>query len=139
MNEQDKQIFLTKSRKIGSKVIGLTLIICGIIVIKNCLYPSETIDFVSSIDLGGRVAFGFFLIMLGMPFFFPDLLQGSNGSTPMRIVVFMIVSVFAIITIKLGWSIERLSEFSIDKSWIYIIIAALGGQVTQDFIERKYK
>lgn len=137
MNEESRlQKFYNKNEKVGSRFIGILLIAFGIYVIAHCLFPANPGKEISdAIETGEKVAFGFFLIMLGMPFFFPDLLQGSQVSTSMRIVVFMVVSVFVIITVKLAWSINDLSEFTIDNSWIYIIGLALGGQVTQNVVE----
>ena len=57
----------------------------------------------------------------------------------MRLIVFMLISVFVIITIKLGWSVKDLKEFKIDESWKYIIGIALGSKAVQSFSENMDK
>lgn len=124
---------VTKERKkLLTQIVGIIMIAFGIFIISTNVFNSENS---STADVGGKVSFGFFLIMLGMPFFFPDMLKGGENFSSMRLVVFMIISVFVIITIKLGWSVTELSKFQIDGSWKYIIGLALGGKAAQSFAE----
>ena len=45
------------------------------------------------------------------------------------------VSVFVLVTIKVGWGTPNLVELKIDTSWAWILAAALGGKAAQSFAE----
>jgi len=94
----------------------------------------------SGLDQGAIPAASVFFILIGMCFMFPTLLrEGDTDDSPvssMRVIVFSIVMVFVIIYIKIGWNAGSFEEFTIDKSWIYILGLALGGKTMQKFAEQ---
>lgn len=117
------------------KKIGIALIILGVIglvttgILSLFVVPVVTMD-------GSIPAISVFLLLLGMVFYFPDLLEDqSGGISTMRVVVLMTISVFVITTIKLGWTVASLLEFRIDQSWIYILGLAFGAKAVQRFAE----
>ena len=115
--------------------MGMILIILGIAgliataILSLFVVPIVTMD-------GSMPAVSVFLLMLGMVFYFPDLLEDqSGGISTMRVVVLMTISVFVITTVKLAWTVSSLLEFRIDKSWIYILGLAFGAKAVQRFAE----
>ena len=90
----------------------------------------------SRLDEGALPASSFAFIIIGMAFAFPSLLQESKGEvSTMRVIVFTVVMVFAIIYIKIGWTAGSFSEFKIDSTWVYILGLAFGSKVFQKFGE----
>ena len=117
------------------KKFGMALLILGVagLVITGILSlfvkPVVTMD-------GSIPAISVFFLMLGMVFYFPDLLEDENGGiSTMRVVVLMTISVFVITTVKLSWTVASLLEFRIDSSWIYILGLAFGAKAVQRFAE----
>ena len=116
------------------KKIGQVLIIIGIIGFLASVILSFTP--VSGLDNGALPAGSFLIIMIGLAFAFPSMLEESPGAiSTMRIIVFAIVMVFCVIYLKIGWSVGTIGEFSIDKTWIYILGLAFGSKVFQKFGE----
>jgi hypothetical protein len=90
----------------------------------------------SGIDKGAVPAVSFLLIMIGLCFCFPTLLEESAGQmSTMRVVVFSIVMVFVVIYVKIGWNAGTFEEFTIDRTWVYILGLALAGKAVQRFGE----
>lgn len=90
----------------------------------------------SGLDEGAMPAASFFLILVGMTFIFPTLLQEANGGvSTMRVVVFAVVMVFSIIHLKIGWNAGSFKDFEIDNTWVYILGLAFGSKVFQKFGE----
>lgn len=118
-----------------TQTLGLWVIILGVIG----LIAAISINFiqpVKELDNGAIPACSFFFIMLGVAFCFPEMLQDETKAlSTMRVVVFMVVSVFCIITVKLGWTMSSFEQFTIDKAWIYILGLAFGSKVFQSFSE----
>jgi hypothetical protein len=116
------------------KWIGLGLVSLGLIGFlfealfgKACHIP----------DNGGVPSASVLFVMVGMAFYFPDLLQGPDGGfSTMRMIVFMIILVFVMLTVKIGWQTTSFDEFRIDNTWIYIVGLAFGGKVFQTFGEK---
>lgn len=118
-----------------TKITGVSLIALGVmgfiasIIIGFCPALKE-------MDNGAMPAGSFFFIVLGLAFSFPDMLQDDTKSlSTMRVVVFMVVSVFCIVAIKIGWTAASFEQFTIDKAWIYILGLAFGSKVFQSFSE----
>jgi hypothetical protein len=88
-------------------------------------------------DNSALIAMGFFLIMLGIAFFFPDMLKsGKNDITStMRVATYMIVSVFVFLVVKVGWNCTSMNNFTLDKTWAYLVGIALGSKALQSFSE----
>ncbi|MBI1768065.1 MAG: hypothetical protein HYR67_06800 [Bacteroidetes bacterium] len=81
-------------------------------------------------------ALSFLVLIIGLIFYFPSLLEESTGViSTMRIIVLIVVLVFALVYIKLGWVAGSFSEFVIDTSWIYILGLAFGSKAFQRFAE----
>jgi hypothetical protein len=119
----------------NQKKIGLFLILVSVIglittgILSLFVVPVVTMD-------GSLPAISILFLLLGIVFYFPDLLEDQNGGiSTMRVVVLMTVSVFVITTVKLSWSVASLLEFRIDKSWIYILGLAFGAKAVQRFAE----
>lgn len=90
----------------------------------------------SGIDRGAVPAVSFLLIMLGMCFYFPTLLEESAGQvSTMRVAVLAVVMVFAFLYVKIGWNAGTFEEFTIDRTWVYILGIALGSKAIQRFGE----
>jgi hypothetical protein len=78
-------------------------------------------------------AVGLLLLVFGLICAFPSVLtDGGNQVSAMRAVVLLIVSTFALLTVKNSWSN---ASIIIDPSWKYILAAALGGKAVQSFSE----
>jgi len=91
----------------------------------------------STAPIPGEVpAVSLFFVIIGLVFYFPDLLKDETKATSsMRVVVLMTVSVFLLLTVKSGWSANSLSELKLDQSWAWVLAVALGGKVLQSFSE----
>lgn len=87
-------------------------------------------------DKGALPAISFFFILLAMAFLYPDMLQdGSKSLSTMRVVVFMTISVFTIIAIKIGWVAPNYDDFRIDRTWVYILGLVFGSKLFQNYTE----
>jgi hypothetical protein len=116
------------------KEFGKWLIIAGVVGFIAAIIQSFTVY--AGLDRGCVVAVSFFLAMIGIAFNFPSLLEESPGQvSTMRVCVYMIVMVFAVVYIKLGWIAGGFEDFKIDQTWVYIIGLALGSKVAQKFGE----
>lgn len=81
-------------------------------------------------------ALSFLVLIIGLVFYFPSLLEESKGEvSTMRVIVLIVVLVFAVVYIKLGWVAGSFEEFFIDTSWIYILGIAFGSKAFQKFAE----
>ncbi|HET9136796.1 MAG TPA: hypothetical protein VFO76_09170 [Candidatus Kapabacteria bacterium] len=120
------------------KKLGSILIYTGIAGFVAAVIVSFTQY--SGLDQGAIPAASVFFILIGMCFLFPTMLsEGDTDNAPvstMRVIVFSIVMVFVIIYIKIGWNAGSFEDFTIDKSWIYILGLALGGKTMQKFAEQ---
>lgn len=89
---------------------------------------------------GKQVAIFFFIIMLGMSFAFPTLLEGPNNDlSTMRITVFMMVNVICMLILKNGWDAGSMKNIGVDEYWMGIIAFVFGAKATQSFFESKKK
>jgi hypothetical protein len=75
--------------------------------------------------------------MISMALLFPDMLKGADKSTTstMRVAVFMIVSVFVVLCVKVYWSCDAIEKFRLDRTWAYVLGVALGSKAVQSFGE----
>ncbi len=90
----------------------------------------------SGLDQGALPAASFFLILIGMVFHFPTLLQEAKGEiSTMRVIVFAVVMVFSVVHLKIGWNAGTFKDFQIDNTWVYILGLAFGSKVFQKFNE----
>lgn len=117
---------------------GKWLILLGVIGFLAAVVLSFTP--LADLDHGALPAGAFLSIMLGMAFHFPSMLEESAGSlSTMRILVFAVVMVFCVIYLKIGWSLNNFENFTIDKTWVYILGLAFGSKVFQKFGEESEK
>jgi hypothetical protein len=115
------------------QIIGLALILFGVLSLVAIAFQSLNDKSVSDNTFA---AVAFFLIMIGFSLTFPGMLKSStNKYSTMRIVVFMIVSLFVFLCVKIGWNCTELKDFKIDSTWGIILSAALGGKVVQSLGE----
>ncbi len=116
--------------KTFTQTTGIVLIVISILG----LIASGIINYIIVQADGGLPAVSFFMLMVGIAFVFPELLQDSSNSlSTMRVIVFMVVSVFCLLYVKMGWELKDMKLFTIDKAWIYILGLAFGGKVVQSF------
>lgn len=116
--------------------VGLVLIFAGIILLLIASIVT-CISVKKDSEMAGLAATAFFNIMLGMAMVYPDMLEGSSGSTSsMRVSVFMIISVFVVLVVKTGWGEPDLDHFKLDQTWAYVIGVALGAKTIQYFGEK---
>ncbi len=91
----------------------------------------------SGLDEGALPAGSFFLILVGMSFCFPSLLEEAKGEiSTMRVVVFAVTMVFSVIHLKIGWNAGSFKDFQIDQTWVYILGLAFGSKVFQKYGEK---
>jgi hypothetical protein len=115
---------------------GRALILMGALGFMTAAALSFT-DY-SGLDEGALPAASFFLILIGMVFHFPTLLQEAKGEmSTMRVIVFAVVMVFCIVHLKIGWTAGSFKDFEIDNTWVYILGLAFGSKVFQKFSEEK--
>ena len=118
------------------KQFGLVLILMGV----AGLFATAIISFTkyAGLDAGSLPAASFLVLILGMAFAFPSMLEEeSKQVSTMRVVVLTVVLVFATLYIKLGWIAGTFEQFKIDPSWIYILGLAFGSKAVQKFGEEK--
>jgi hypothetical protein len=86
---------------------------------------------------GDIPAVSIMLLILAFATWFPSLLTDGSGEgySTMRVAVLAIVCVFCMLTVKVGWSAERLDQLDITTSWWQLLTIALGGKVAQSFAE----
>ena len=113
---------------------GFLLILLGVAgFITTAVISCINIDMVTN---GTMPALSFLIFIIGLVFVFPSLLQESKGDvSTMRVIVLITVLVFAIVYIKLGWIAGNFEEFTIDRSWVYILGLAFGSKAFQRFAE----
>ena len=110
--------------------LGALLVLAGLVGLVLTIF-----DIVPS-EPGAAAAVSMFLVMLGLVFTFPSMLTDDTGLTStMRVAVFMIVSLFVVLTIKAGWGATSLEELVLPSSWSWVLAAALGGKAAQSFAE----
>jgi hypothetical protein len=119
-------------------IFGRALIMIGAVGFMTSAVLSFT-DY-SGLDEGALPAASFFLILIGMVFHFPTLLEEAKGEiSTMRVIVFAVVMVFCVVHLKIGWNAGSFKDFEIDNTWIYIIGLAFGSKVFQKFSEEENK
>jgi hypothetical protein len=124
--------------KFNSVVFGRWLINAGV----AGLVTSVVLNFTpyANIDAGTIPAISIVLIIIGMCFNFPTLLEDSAGGiSSMRVMVLSVVLVFVLVYVKIGWTAGSFEEFTIDRTWVYILGIAFGSKAIQKFGEDKPK
>jgi len=126
---------MTKNSKDSQllRIIGFCLIIIGV----GCLLFYLLIGRFIRLSISPQdMAVIFFIMMLGMAFIFPQLLEDRNkGLSTMRIVVFMMVNLICLLLLKLGWDQPTLKSIGVDQWWMGIIAFVFGAKATQAYFE----
>lgn len=115
------------------QLIGVILVAVGIVMIFTSIFFIGKEKEISS----NLISIGFFITMLGFSFAFPSLLEGNEGLSTMRIVVFMMINVICMLMLKVGWSseIKNLADLKVDPYWMGIIAFVFGAKATQAYFE----
>ncbi len=117
-----------------NNILGTLLILIGVAgFITTAIYSLIDMERVTN---GTIPSMSFIVLIIGLVFYFPSLLEEGKGEiSTMRVVVLIVVLVFAAVYIKLGWVAGSFEEFIIDTSWIYILGLAFGAKAFQKFAE----
>lgn len=76
------------------------------------------------------------MIMVGLALARPELLQDDTAQmSTMRVAVLGLVTLFMLVTTKAAWTAGDLAHLTLDRSWAWLLAAALGGKVLQSFSE----
>ena len=140
-NENDNAISVKEQKAYEkdsrmTKYIGAFLILIAIAGFVTTAVISITN--LEKITNGTLPAISFLILVIGIAFYFPTMLEEAKGEiSTMRIVVLIVVLVFGVVYIKLGWVAGSFEEFVIDTSWIYILGLAFGSKAFQKFAEEK--
>jgi hypothetical protein len=117
----------------NNEITGLVLIALGVIGLSAAALVRMIAGFVVPGDLP---AVSMFLLLIGLVFWFPDLVKdGGGGNSSMRVAVLMVVSLFTILTLKAGWTVASIAELKIDSSWAWVLGVAFGAKMAQSFAE----
>src|SRR4051812_17999823 len=114
------------------RIIGFGLMVFGTLALTIC-------SFCSGDKVPGVVSVSFFITMLGFSLAFPTMLEGNEGLSTMRIVVFMVTNVVCMLLLKIGWAsgVTSLGQIGVDQYWVGIIAFTFGAKATQSFFESK--
>lgn len=125
-----------KYKRYQNNLMGSVLILLGVAgFVTTAIYSLIDIEKVTN---GTIPAVSFVTLIIGLAFYFPTLLEeDKNEISTMRVVVLIVVLVFAAVYIKLGWVAGGFEEFIIDTSWIYILGLAFGAKAVQKFAEEE--
>ena len=112
-----------------AQILGFLLILLGFIAMVIAGFK----------DAPSIISISFFMTMLGFAFAFPSLLEGNEGLSTMRIVVFMMTNVICMLLLKIGWgnSITSLQNIGLDRYWVGIIAFVFGAKATQSYFESR--
>ena len=126
---------MSTRKLISSNETGISFIqIGGFIIIAIGII---TIVIFALLNNSSIIAVSFFMIMLGIAFAFPTLLEGSEGLSTMRIVVFMVTNLICLLMIKIGWGKDSLESIGLDQWWMGVIAFVFGAKATQSYFESK--
>lgn len=117
-------------------VFGLIMIVFGLVFfVISIIHPGI---FIKNNQRGANeVAIAFFIVMLGLAFAFPKLLQEQNGTiSTMRIVVFMMANVICMLLLKIGWNVASLKDIGLNGNWMGVIAFLFGAKVAQKYFEK---
>jgi hypothetical protein len=113
--------------------IGFGLIVVGVIGLSAAALLRV---FWGSVVPGDLPAVSMFFLLIGLMFWFPDLIKdGGGGNSSIRVAVLMVVSLFTILTLKAGWTVADIAELKIDSSWAWVLGVAFGAKMGQSFAE----
>lgn len=120
------------------KKVSITQILGFVLLLSGAAFLIGSGFFGHQTSSGGVSVF-FFITMLGFALTFPALLQGNDGLSTMRIVVFMMTNVICMLLLKIGWAkgVTNLREIGLDGYWMGVIAFVFGAKATQSYFESK--
>jgi hypothetical protein len=131
-----KLIDSSNSPNSALQILGFIMIVAGTLYLLIKVFLPSQISFASF--SGETVSIVFFIIMLGVSFAFPQLLQDyTRGLSTMRITVFMMTNVICMLLLKAGWSAAGLEDVKINPYLAGIIAFIFGSKATQSYFESK--
>jgi multisubunit Na+/H+ antiporter MnhB subunit len=84
---------------------------------------------------GNRMAIALVLLLVALPLLYPTMLREGRAVSTMRAIVYLVVGLFAVLTIRVGWGASTIADIKIDPWWATIISAAIGGKAVQSLGE----
>jgi hypothetical protein len=115
--------------EIARLILGATLLALGV----GALIASVFVVPPFSHDLRGL---GLLLVLIAGPLLYPSMLrEGSESVSAMRVVVYIVVGIFAVVTFRAAWMVTTLADLEIDPWWTAIVSAAITGKAVQSFSE----
>lgn len=85
---------------------------------------------------GELPAIALVLIFVGLVANHPKLLRDDTAAvSSMRVVMFGLFCVFAVLTVKAGWNAQDIGGLNIGAGWAALLGAAMGGKAVQSFSE----
>ena len=125
----------------GLRWIGSAMIAAGALVLLGGAIGGSASESLRPM-VGSIVAAAVFTIIIGMAIRFPTMLQDGTltedqrpAYSATRVVMLLVVAVFVLLTVKVGWSAEGLAALKVDESWALILGVVLGGKVAQGLTE----
>ncbi|RYY62546.1 MAG: hypothetical protein EOO05_02400 [Chitinophagaceae bacterium] len=136
--KRERRFIRQASRMTFTQIIGAVMTFAGVLILVFTVVYGFFVDRPPAQE-STVVAIGFFLIMLGLAFLFPEMLEGPGQSvSSMRVTVYMVVSVFVFLAVKIGWATGSFAEFQLDSTWAYILAIALGSKAVQSLGENNW-
>jgi hypothetical protein len=121
-------------KTLDGKTFGIWLVRLGVLGFAVAVIQSFTVW--AGMDRGGIPAASITIILLGLCFAMPSMLEDNTGGiSTMRVVVLAVVLVFTLVYVKLGWNAGSFEDFTIDERWVYILGLAFGAKAAQRFAE----
>jgi hypothetical protein len=79
------------------------------------------------------------LVVLGVGVRFPQVFAdpAAGGLSSMRIILFGMVSLFAVLTVKAGWGAAAIADIRIDPWWAALLSATVASKAVQSFSETR--
>jgi hypothetical protein len=114
--------------------IGFCLLVLGV----SGMITASVLDaggYFGPEKISSVISIGFFISMLGFAFAFPSLLEGNEGLSTMRIIVFMVTNVICMLLLKIGWPAAKLEDIGLDQYWVGVIAFVFGAKAVQSFFE----
>lgn len=111
----------------GTRIPGLALLVGGLALFVSALWSAGR--------PGDRLAIALVLVLVALPLLYPTMLRENGAVSTMRAIVYLIVGLFSVLTIRAGWSATTLVDLKIDPWWAAIVSAAIGGKAVQSLGE----
>jgi hypothetical protein len=77
------------------------------------------------------------LVLIGIPMAWPVLLTDGEAFSSMRLVLYVLCSVFTLMLVKTGWTAETMGDIKVDPWWGTLLSSALISKAAQSFSENR--